>query len=182
MTKKSFAVLFVMVLTILSLTLSYVIAQDAENGPKVIYYGEEITFEELESRGIITHCMDDVSRPGSGIVICFDSREERNSEFGKLSGMFTEGDTEQAQSRSGGILFFHRYACYTGGAQYTVSPDQANNTDPADSISRDGQIAVELFRLANYDPSNGTWIVADSHCFLSNGWAGTGIKSAKRLW
>src|SRR5690606_40409993 len=131
------------------------------------------TFQSLEKQGIITHCMDDISQPGAGVVICFDSREERNAAFAEL-----RNDDLGTASRSGGTMFFYAHICYSG-LEYTVSPDQPNVTVAAYSIWRDGQIAVELFRYPNYNDSGGTWIVADSHCTIGT-WGGYGIKSAKR--
>lgn len=142
----------------------------------VFYHGEQTTFQELEEQGIITHCMDDISQPGSGVVICFDSREERNAAFEDLGQ--NELDTLLLLA---GTIFFYPHICYSGDVQYTVPPNQPTVTASAYSIWRDGQIAVELFRLPNYDWTAGTWVVADSHCTLGS-WAGTAIKSAKQLW
>jgi hypothetical protein len=108
----------------------------------VFYHGEQITFQDLEERGIITHCMDDISQAGAGVVLCFDSREERNAAFEDVWRR-----ESAAESVLAGTLFFYRYPCYGGGIQYTVPPDQLYVSLPADSIGRDGQIAVEVFRL-----------------------------------
>lgn len=141
----------------------------------VFYHGEQTTFQDLEEKGIITHCMDDISQPGAGVVLCFDSREERNAAFETLWN-----NEVGAQARISGRMFFYANICYSG-LQYTVLPDQANILASTYSISRDGQIAVELYRYPFYNASGGTWVVADSHCTIGT-WAGNGIKSARRLW
>ena len=163
-----------------------IISQPPYQGSPIVHYKDEVTsFEEPESENIITHCVDDITQPGANVVLCFDNYDESHKVFHQMTQDTWHSDdldetgedlTSSVFTSSGGQMGFYNWICYANGLSYTVEPNRPYNNGFANSVSRSGQIAVEVFRLQNYDYSAGSWIIADSHCVLSNGWNDDGIK------